>query len=345
MLGVGLPEKVRGEVRQRAEARLALAQRFLGFLALQELPEEAADRARGVEQLVVGLAHVVPRKCQHADGFALRLGGKSEGGEAAAAVRPPRHAGGARQIARPHRLAGLPAHARALEELLDGGLAREPAVLELQLAARRVESEIATIIPALHLAHCAQRRLQTLRHRARVAEAARHGVLQAQQLLGALLRGDVTAHATVAGESAAFGDDRLARDRDPHRAAVGRDALDLEIAERLAPLELRAVAVPLRAVEVERGLVPARAAEIGRRIATGFLVEAVGDESEAVMLILLPVPVGGKLGQPAKLRFAALRSLVGARRRLSPRPQSGVAAAVRLQKSCSPTRSLDFFSP
>ena len=99
-----------------------------------------------------------------------------------------------------HRLAVLPGGARAAEELLGGRLAREPALLEGDLAARRIDAEAAAVVPALDVADRAQPGLQALGDAARLRQGARHCVLEPQELLAALLRGDVAADAVVALE-------------------------------------------------------------------------------------------------------------------------------------------------
>src|SRR5436305_339607 len=65
-------------------------------------------------------------------------------------------------------------------------------------------------------------------------------VRTAQLRLGVLALGDVRADAAVAAEAAVLVIDRLARHRDPARAAGGSGALHLEIAKRLMALERRA---------------------------------------------------------------------------------------------------------
>src|SRR5207244_2362448 len=62
VLRVGLPEEVRGHLHQAAEAKLALALRFLRLFSLEELADLAADDARGLHQALVGLAHRLARE-------------------------------------------------------------------------------------------------------------------------------------------------------------------------------------------------------------------------------------------------------------------------------------------
>jgi hypothetical protein len=101
-------------------------------------------------------------------------------------------------------------------------------------------------------------------------------VLEAQQLVAALLRRDVAADAVVAGEGAVLVEQRLGAEGEPDAAAVGAEALDLEIAERLVALEVAAVLLPVVVGRVEPGLL-------------GELVRGVG---QAQVPVHLPVPVG-----------------------------------------------------
>jgi hypothetical protein len=121
VLLVRLPEEVRRQVGEAPEALLALAQHLLGLLPLQELAEQAADRLGGFHQALVGLARAVAGEGEQADGAALRHRREGEGGERAAGLE--------RRLGE-DRLAALPGGARAAEELLGGGLAREPAFFE-----------------------------------------------------------------------------------------------------------------------------------------------------------------------------------------------------------------------
>src|SRR5688500_18915446 len=57
VIGVELPVPVRGQVGERAEARLAFAHRALGVGAAEELADLRTDRAEGLPQALVGLAH------------------------------------------------------------------------------------------------------------------------------------------------------------------------------------------------------------------------------------------------------------------------------------------------
>ena len=267
--GVGLPEEVRRQVGQAAEALLALAQHLLGLLALQELAEQAADRLRRLHQALVGLAGAVAGEREQADGAALRDRGEGEGGERAGRLE--------RRLGE-HRLAVLPGVARAAEELLGGGLAREPAFLQRDLAARRIDPEAAAVVPALDVADGAQAGLQALGDAVRLGERARHGMLQPQELLAALLRRDVAADAAVALEHALGVEQRLAAQREPHAAAVAQRALDLEVAERLVALQAAPVVLPVVVGRVEAGLGG----------------EGLGGVREPQLAVHLPVPVGEK---------------------------------------------------
>ena len=153
VLGVAFPEKVARELREAAKARLALAQRFLGVLPLQELAEQAADGAGRVDEAAVGLVRRVRREGQQRDGAPLQHDGQREGAVAAAlAGASQRRRAAARQVRRPYGLAGFPVHARAAQELLDLPLAREPAIGVAHFAARLVDAEAAPRVPAFALA-------------------------------------------------------------------------------------------------------------------------------------------------------------------------------------------------
>src|SRR3954469_4275312 len=102
---------------------------------------------------------------------------------------------------------------------------------------------------------------------------------------------------------------RLSETRDGAR----RGALHLEIAERLVPLDLPSVARPIGFGEVERRLLPAPAPEVRRGVEAGGRAEERRHEGEAKIGVLLPVPVGGKLGQLAKALLAAAERFERAR--------------------------------
>jgi hypothetical protein len=115
-------------------------------------------------------------------------------------------------------------------------------------------------------------------------------VLQAQQLLRALLGRDLAPDAEVAAECAAFVEQRLRAEREPHRAAVVGPALDLEVLERLVVLDLGAMPVPVRLREVQRRLVPALGAKVGGEVEARF-AEAARQKAQAQLAVLYPEPV------------------------------------------------------
>src|SRR5467141_1395143 len=299
VLRVGFPEEVRRHLHQAAEAQLALALRFLRLLSLEELADLAADDARGLHQALVGLAHRLARERENADDAALGDDRERKAAVQAAAF-PQRlmlHARVVHGVLRPDRLAALPDLARqafartqgdrprTLDELLHHRIGHAPRVLKAQQAVRLVEPEIAAASPALDLAHGTDHRTHDFVRLVLPGERMRDLVLQAQHLLGALVRRDVAADAAIALEAAAVVEYRLAAQREPDAVAVAGGALDLEITERLAALELGAVPLPVRFGQVERRLL---VADIARHV------------GEAEFGVQLPVPVRGKLRQAAK---------------------------------------------
>src|SRR5262249_11710435 len=120
--------------------------------------------------------------------------------------------------------------------------------------------------------------------------AARDEVLQAQELLGALLLGDVARHAAIADEAAAAIVRGLAAHGCVAHGAVGTGAPRNQIAERRAAFQERAVRVPA-ALDLDTEL-PAPLAQ--RRAREGVVAAGAGaqlDAGEAVRGVLLPVPV------------------------------------------------------
>src|SRR5438132_10513202 len=282
VLRVGLPEEVRRHLHQAAEAKLALALRFLRLFALEELADVAADDARGLHQALVGLAHRLAREIEHADDAAF-----GDDRERKAAVQtaafPQRlvlHARVVHGVLRPDRLSALQNLARqafawaqgdrprTLGEFPHRRVGHAPGILEAQQAARLFEPEIAAAGPALDFAESADHGTHDFVRLALSGQRMRDLVLQAQHLLAALLCRDVAADAAIALEAAAV-EYRLAAQRQPDAVAVAGGALDLEITERLAALELGAVPLPVRFGQVERRLLPALAAKGGARIQTG----------------------------------------------------------------------------
>src|SRR2546422_2867984 len=260
VLRVGLPEEVRGHLHQAAEAQLALALRFLRLLALEELADLAADDARGLHQALVGLAHRLARERENADDTAL--GDDRERKAAAQAAAFPQrlvlHARVVPGVLRPDRLAALPdvarqAFARAqgdrprtLDELPHHRVGHAPRVLKAQQAACLVQPEVAAAGPALDLAHGADHRAHDFVRLVLSGQRMRDLVLQAQHLLGALLRRDVAADAAIALEAAAVVEYRLAAQRQPDAVPVAGGALDLEVAGRLPGPPPGAGALPRR---------------------------------------------------------------------------------------------------
>jgi len=235
---------------------------------------------------------------------------------AALAGRPDRGTRGARQVGRPHRLARLPQHARAAQQQLDLGFAREPALGEADIARRLVDAKAAPRVPAFDVADEPQGAAQALGGGGRLGERARDGVLEPAQVLQALELGDVAPDAAVALEAAALVEARLAAERQPYDAAVLGRVLQLEIAERLVPLELGAVALPVAFAEIQRGLIPVLAPDVGKRI-SGIVRTSARDHGEAEFRVLLPVPVREQLDERRWLALLRMRGTVrrGARDR------------------------------
>src|SRR3989449_864900 len=246
VLRVGLPEEVRGHLHQAAKAQLALALRFLRLFSLEELADLAADDARGLHQALVGLAHRLARERENADDTAL--GDDRERKAAAQAAAFPQrlvlHPRVVHGVLRPDRLAALPDVARqafaraqgdrprALDELPHHRVGHAPRVLKAQQAACLVQPEIAAAGPALDLADRADHGAHRLVRLVLSGQRMRDPVLQAQHLLGALLRRDVAADAAIALEAAAVVEYRLAAQREPDAVAVAGGALGLGITGR-----------------------------------------------------------------------------------------------------------------
>ncbi len=321
VLRVAFPEEVARELRKAAKARLAVAQRFLGVLSLQELAEQAADGAGRFGKALVGLVRRVRREGEERNGPALEHDGERERAEARAPRGAAQRCGAAaREVVGPHGLARLPMHARATQQVLDLRFAREPAVDVAHIAARLVDAEAAARVPALALADDAQRGAHAFRGARRLGERARERVLELMDLLGALLRADVAADAAVALEDGDFVEHRLAAHRHPHDAAVFGRVLHLEVAERLVPGEQRAVALPIGVRQVERRLLPLLAADVRKGVRAVIAGPAARDDGEAKLGVLLPVPVGEQLcerGRGGGLRRLRIRGTVwcGARNR------------------------------
>ena len=94
-----------------------------------------------------------------------------------------------------------------------------PSFFERGRAGGRIDAEAAPVVPALDVADRAQARLQAFLDARRLGERAGDRVLEAQELLGALLLRDVAAYTVVALELARCVDDRLTGDR-KHQISV-----------------------------------------------------------------------------------------------------------------------------
>ena len=112
------------------------------------------------------------------------------------------------------------------------GIGDRPRVLEAQQLA--VDAEVAAAGEALGFADGAHHALQAGGGVLGGGEQARHLVLEAQHLLGALLLGDVAPHAAVAGEAAVGVEQRLAAHAHVAHAAVEHRAPHQQVVERLA---------------------------------------------------------------------------------------------------------------
>src|SRR4029077_18683713 len=104
----------------------------------------------------------------------------------------------------------------------------------------------------------------------------------------------------VAAEPAVLVEQRLGAERQPQLAAAVRQALDLEVLERLVALDLGAVVVPVGLREGERGLVPAPSAEVQGEVDPRVLAEAARHVRETKLRVLDPEPVARKRAEPAQ---------------------------------------------
>jgi hypothetical protein len=133
----------------------------------------------------------------------------------------------------------------------------------------------------------------------------------AQLLLGAPPRADVAAGAAIAAERAGLVEHGLTAHAHIEPVAAGQAHGVLEIPERFAPLERRAVRVPFGGCRVDAGDLPAPLAEQGARVDTDAREDARRGPGEAQLLVLLPVPVGGQVGEAPEARFALAQAALG----------------------------------
>jgi hypothetical protein len=122
----------------------------------------------------------------------------------------------------------------------------------------------------------------------RFGEAQGYGVVELEELLDALLLGDVAADAAIAGEAAPAVEHRLAADADVAARAVRHVAPHQHVAERGVRFERRAMRFPA-AFDLDAGF-PAFLAEDALREAL-IRLAARFDAREAQLGVLLPVPV------------------------------------------------------
>src|SRR6185503_15458749 len=248
--------------------------------ALQELADLAADHGDRLQQALLGLARLAARKIQHADRAAARDDREDERGMDADLARADlgralRRARIADHVGRPDGPAGLPgetgqADPGAIDDIagkdeksLDRRLGHAPALGEPQHVRLLVDAEVPAAIPVFGLAHGAEHRLQARGDAVGVRQDAGHRMLELAQLLGTPALGDVGRDAVVAPEGARRVEDGLAAHPDPHLAPGGVIAAQLEVAERLARLEQRAVRRPVRFAHVDVTELPALLAANG----------------------------------------------------------------------------------
>src|SRR5258706_220762 len=218
------PRPPRGPRKLPPRAALAVGERTLGALALQELADRAADGARRLEQPLVGLAQRAAGESEHAD--AIAFGDDRERECALDAGRrhqllhfDARIVGG---VGGPHRVAALQDAAgealsrpesdgaRSLHESLDRRVGNGPAVLEAQQPGGLVDREMAAADPALAVADGAQHRLDAAARVLRLRQRPDDLVLQAQQLIVLYAPGDVPGDAAISLEPPVRVEDRLA---------------------------------------------------------------------------------------------------------------------------------------
>src|SRR5688572_1357324 len=302
---VGEVDRVERHIHGCAEALQILrapALLLLGSLAHEELADLAADDARGLQQARVGLARVRAREAEHAQ--PAPVGGHREN-ECAAVEKRPRGARRARifaDVTHPERFAAVPDDpgepaaalvnhgARPLEKALHSRIALSPGLGETQDASVGIRGEIAAARPALCGAHGPDHLADPGVRARRLGEAARDLVLEREQVLFALARGDFLADTAISREHPAGVKHRLAADRKVPLDPFGVDARDLEVTERK--------------VRVHGSDFPARLPNLAARRIDGLRAAALRGAHEPVVSIGLPVEVGGEVGQAAEARFA-----------------------------------------
>ena len=175
-----------------------------------------------------------------------------------------------------------------------------------------VPAEVAAALPALGLADRADHRLQRLARAVRIGETAGDDVLQAQQLIRAGARGDVLGDAAVALEALLRVEHGLAARADVARIALRIDALVDEVGEGLSRLEQGPVRLPASVVAEGHGAaLPARGPEEFARVAPGLLEHRAADQGEAVVFVLLPVPLRRELEVAAEALVDQPKSIRG----------------------------------
>src|SRR6185436_3235482 len=259
IVAVELPVPVGREVGQGAEARFAVAHRALGLGTPEELSDLRADRAQRPQQALLGLAHAPGGEGEHRDDAPAGAHRKDQRVLQAGLARQvdATDAGVLRRVGEPHRLARLPNladqavagpeldTARAIDEALrarHGG--RRPRSEAAQHAVRLLERPDLGAIPAQHVARRLQRATEAIGRARRLGQAQRHRVVELEELLDALLLGDVAADAAIAEEAPLGIEHRLAADADVAPRAVGEGAPHQHVAERRARFEHDAVLFP-----------------------------------------------------------------------------------------------------
>ena len=314
-IGVLLPVPVRRKIGECAEARLAFAHRALGIGSAEELAELGADRAERLPQALVGLAHAPRAEFEHRAHLARGADRENRRGSQPGLVGKlaPQLGGAAvaADVRDPQRLAGLPHGAdqpfAGVELDAVRRLGEAPRVLvarhrPVRQAAQRPSLRLPEdrAVPAERVADRLERAAERLgRGAVRLRQAQRDRVVQLEQLLDALLLGDVAADAAIAGEAAARVEGRLAADADVAPPAVGQVAPHEDVAERRALFQQRAVRFPA-ALDLDAG-VPALLAEDGlREVVVGVVAHL--DAGEAQLGVLLPVPVGSEAEERRRRR-------------------------------------------